>query len=84
MAFRLWTLCFHPRRTNCGAHAQAAQGLTPTQRLLAVVDALERGGGHVPGGRRAQPAQLQLSAASLEEDWRGTRLKEFIRKYVRD
>ena len=80
MAFRL-DIVFPSEVDELRRHAQAAQGLTPTQRLLAVVDALSAAEAMSQAGGVRQ-VQLQYQQR-LEEDWRG-RLKEFIRKYVRD
>jgi len=57
---------------------QAEQGLTPEQRLLAVVDALAAAEAmsHAGGVREAQLKYHQ----SLEDDWR-RRMKEFIEQH---
>jgi hypothetical protein len=79
MTFHL-ELAFPSEAEELRQHSQAARRLTPTQRLLAVVDALgaaealSRAGG-------VREAQL-LYQQRLEEDWR-RRIKEFFQQHVR-
>ena len=78
MAFHL-AIPFPSEADALRKHAQAEQGWTATQRLLAVADALAAGEAmSLAGGLREAQLRYHLS---LEEEWR-RRMKEFIKQHV--
>jgi hypothetical protein len=78
MAFHLG-IAFPSEADELRKHSQAAQRLTPTQRLLTVVDALAAAEAmsHAGGVRDAQLKYQQ----GLEDAWR-RRMKEFIHQHL--